>query len=300
MPQNYYNLNKNLRRETEQLCQLYGLRPSHRHSQNFLIEPGFYQKLVEVADIQPTDEILEIGPGWGFLSMALAQRAKKVTAVELDQRLAEILPTRFLAGGFNNITLIHHDILSVVINRPELDAKPGLINITLPTSYKLVANLPYSITSLCLKRFLSGEVERPSLMVIMVQKEVALRLTAKPGKMSLLSLLGQYYSQPTYIAEVPATNFWPKPQVDSAIVSLRLIQPALSGEDERWLWRLARIGFSSRRKMLKNNLSAGLKIKESVVVNSLTKVQQNAQCRAQDLSIDQWLGLVGIFKDIMI
>jgi len=297
---NYYQLNNNLRRETEELSRLYGVRPSHRHSQVFLIEPKIYQKLVEIANIQPSDEILEIGPGWGFLTMTLAQRAKSVTAIELDPLLAEILPTRFLVAGFHNITVVHHDVLSVVINRPELAKKPRLTNISLPSSYKLVANLPYNITSVCLKRFLSGEVERPSLMVVMVQKEVAERLTAKPGQMSLLSLLSQYYSNPTYIVDVPAANFWPKPQVDSAIVSLQLKQPSLSVEDEKWLWRLARIGFSSRRKMLKNNLSAGLQIGESAVINYLTQIQQNINCRAQDLSINQWIELVGIFKNNMI
>ena len=300
MASHNYQLNKNLRRETEELSRLYGVKPSHRHSQVFLIEPRFYQKLVEVADIQPSDEVLEIGPGWGFLTMALAQRAKGVTAIELDPLLAEILPTRFLAAGFHNITVVHHDVLSVVINRPELAEKSRLANITLPSSYKLVANLPYSITSVCLKRFLAGEVARPSLMVVMVQKEVAERLTAKPGKMSLLSLLSQYYSDPHYITDVPAANFWPKPQVDSAIVSLQLKQPSLSVEDEKWLWRLARIGFSSRRKMLKNNLSAGLQIGESAVINYLTQIQQNINCRAQDLSINQWIELVGIFKNNMI
>jgi 16S rRNA (adenine1518-N6/adenine1519-N6)-dimethyltransferase len=300
MASHNYQLNKNLRRETEELSRLYGVKPSHRHSQVFLIEPRFYQKLVEVADIQPSDEVLEIGPGWGFLTMALAQRAKGVTAIELDPLLAEILPTRFLAAGFHNITVVHHDVLSVVINRPELAEKSRLANITLPSSYKLVANLPYSITSVCLKRFLAGEVARPSLMVVMVQKEVAERLTAKPGKMSLLSLLSQYYSDPHYITDVPAANFWPKPQVDSAIVSLQLKQPSLSVEDEKWLWRLARIGFSSRRKMLKNNLSAGLLIEESAVSNYLTQVRQNVNCRAQDLSINQWIELVGVFKNNMI
>ena len=300
MASHNYQLNKNLRRETEELSRLYGVKPSHRHSQVFLIEPRFYQKLVEAADIQPSDEVLEIGPGWGFLTMALAQRAKGVTAIELDPLLAEILPTRFLEAGFHNITVVHHDVLSVVINRPELAEKSRLANITLPSSYKLVANLPYSITSVCLKRFLAGEVARPSLMVVMVQKEVAERLTAKPGKMSLLSLLSQYYSDPHYITDVPAANFWPKPQVDSAIVSLQLKQPSLSVEDEKWLWRLARIGFSSRRKMLKNNLSAGLLIEESAVSNYLTQVRQNVNCRAQDLSINQWIELVGVFKNNMI
>ena len=300
MASHNYQLNKNLRRETEELSRLYGVKPSHRHSQVFLIEPRFYQKLVEAADIQPSDEVLEIGPGWGFLTIALAQRAKGVTAIELDPLLAEILPTRFLAAGFHNITVVHHDVLSVVINRPELAEKSRLANITLPSSYKLVANLPYSITSVCLKRFLAGEVARPSLMVVMVQKEVAERLTAKPGKMSLLSLLSQYYSDPHYITDVPAANFWPKPQVDSAIVSLQLKQPSLSVEDEKWLWRLARIGFSSRRKMLKNNLSAGLLIEESAVSNYLTQVRQNVNCRAQDLSINQWIELVGVFKNNMI
>lgn len=289
-----------LRRETEQLAALYRLQPQHSRGQNFLIQPKIYQTIVQAADIEDDDEVLEIGPGWGFLTMVLAEKASRVVSVELDQQLAEVLPSRLAIAGFNNIELINHDILKTVINRPDLQDKPELCNISLANNYKLVANLPYNITSICLRRFLAGEVERPSLIVVMVQEEVARRLTAKPGELSLLGLLAQYYSQAEYLTAVPASNFWPKPKVDSAIIRLRLIQPKLSADDEKLFWRLARLGFSARRKMLKNNLAAGLKINEASISKLLEEIGQKPTCRAQDLAVQQWIELVAILRAIVL
>ncbi|HNW56091.1 MAG TPA: 16S rRNA (adenine(1518)-N(6)/adenine(1519)-N(6))-dimethyltransferase RsmA, partial [bacterium] len=214
-----------LKRETEQLGKLYGVAPQHSKGQNFLIQPKVYQTIVKAAELQSTDEVLEIGPGWGFLTMSLAEQAKKVVSVELDHRLAEILPSRLAIAGHQNIEIVNEDILKTVINRPDLKDSQKLTNIELKTGYKIVANLPYNITSICLKRFLAGEVERPSLIVVLVQDEVAHRLTAKPGELSLLGLMAQYYSNPEYIAAVPANDFLPKPKVNSAIVRFHLVKP---------------------------------------------------------------------------
>lgn len=289
-----------LRRETEQLAALYGIQPQHSLGQNFLIQPKVYQTIVQAAEIKASDEVLEIGPGWGFLTMALAEKAKQVVSVELDQQLAEVLPSRLALVGFNNVDLINHDILKTVINRPDLQDKSGLCNLKIATNYKLVANLPYNITSICLRRFLAGEVERPSLIVVMVQEEVARRLTAKSGQLSLLGLLAQYYSQAEYLTAVPAANFWPKPKVDSAIIRLRLVEPKLSKTDEKLFWRLAKLGFSARRKMLKNNLAAGLKIEEQIISQALEKIGQKATCRAQDLTVQQWIELVALVRAVVL
>lgn len=288
-----------LRRETEQLAKLYGICPRHSHGQNFLINPVIFQQITQAAAIKPTDEILEIGPGWGFLTMSLAKQASRVVSVELDQRLAEVLPSRLAIAGFNNIEVINNDILKTIVNRPDLSDHPDLVNIDLSTDYKLVANLPYNITSICLKRFLSGQVQRPSLMVIMVQQEVAARLTAKPGDMSLLGLLAQYYSAPEYLFDVPADYFWPKPKVNSAVVRFHINQNEPI-KDEKRFWQLAKLGFSARRKMLKKNLAAGLKLDERIIIDALSQIGQRIDCRAQDLSVEQWLALVAlIFKNMV-
>lgn len=289
-----------LKRETEQLGKLYGVAPQHSKGQNFLIEPKVYQTIIKAAELQPTDEVLEIGPGWGFLTMSIAEKSKRVVSVELDHRLAELLPDRLTIAGHNNIKIINQDILKTVINRPDLNNSDNLSNLDIDPDYKIVANLPYNITSVCLKRFLAGEVERPSLMVVLVQDEVAHRLTAKPGDLSLLGLMAQYYSQPEYIATVPANNFLPKPKVNSAIVRFRLIKPALSAKKEKLFWRLAKIGFSARRKMLKNNLAAGLHLDEKIIAAALEKTDQKITCRAQDLSVKDWIALVALLEKIVV
>lgn len=289
-----------LKRETEQLGRMYGVAPQHSKGQNFLIEPKVYQTIIKAAELEPTDEVLEIGPGWGFLTMSLAEKVKRVVSVELDHRLAEILPDRLTIAGHNNIEIINQDILKTVINRPDLADSGKLSNLNIAANYKIVANLPYNITSVCLKRFLAGEVERPSSIVVLVQDEVALRLTAKPGDLSLLGLMAQYYSQVDYIAAVPANNFLPKPKVNSAIVRFRLIKPVLSANKEKLFWRLAKIGFSARRKMLKNNLSAGLAIDEKIIATTLEKASLKTTCRAQDLSVDDWITLVALLEKIVV
>jgi len=295
-----FNLPSDLRLETEQLTKLYGVKPQHNKGQNFLIQPKVYKLIIKAAEIKPTDEILEIGPGWGFLTMLLAQPAQRVVSVELDQQLAEVLPSRLAMAGFNNIEIINQDILKTVVNRPDLNDRPDLSNINLANGYKIVANLPYNITSVCLRRFLAGEVERPSLIVVMVQEEVARRLTARPGEMSLLSLLAQYYSQPEYLAAVPAADFWPKPQVNSAIVRFHITESRLSAGDEKIFWRLAKLGFSARRKMLKNNLAAGLNVNEAIIAQALEKIGQKTTSRAQELSVEQWTELVALLKGVML
>jgi 16S rRNA (adenine1518-N6/adenine1519-N6)-dimethyltransferase len=204
------------------------------------------------------------------------------------------------ASGFNNIELVNHDILKTVINRPDLQDNGKLHNINLAADYKLVANLPYNITSICLRRFLTGEVNKPSSMVLMVQKEVAERLTAKPGQLSLLGLLAQYYSQVEYLSLIPASDFWPKPKVDSAIIRLKPLKTILTASDERFFWQLARLGFSARRKMLKNNLAAGLKINELMISQVLEKIDQKVTCRAQDLTVKQWIELVALLRPVML
>lgn len=292
--------------ETKQLCNLYHIKPAHNKGQNFLINEAVYEQMMAAAHLQPTDTVLEIGPGLGFLTFLLAAKAKKVLAVELDKRLAEALKLRLAMKEIKNVEVIQGDILSffsrhscesrnLVAKELEMPAFAGMTN-----RYKVVANLPYNITSIFLRRFLEDD-KRPQTLTLLLQREVAERLAAKAGAMSLLGLSVQFYAEPKLIASVDKKDFWPVPQVASAIVELQVkAKPPLAGADIKLFFRLARIGFSAKRKMLKNNLAAGLPIKTSEAEIYLKQAGLSPTIRAQDLSLDNWLKLFGFTKGIML
>ncbi|MFH1412800.1 MAG: rRNA adenine dimethyltransferase family protein, partial [bacterium] len=158
-------------KQTQQLCRIHNIKPSRSKGQNFLINPDIYQQLVKLAAVDKSDVILEVGPGLGFLTVELADKAKQVIAVELDDKLAKILKSQLSIQKYNNIRIVNADIL----DWPYLDNMPK-------DKYKIVANLPYNITSIFLRKFLESE-HKPESMVLMLQKEVAERIVAKPGKM---------------------------------------------------------------------------------------------------------------------
>jgi len=265
------------------ICHTYKIQPVRQKGQNFLIDQAVLKKIVEAAELGKDDIVLEVGPGLGILTEELVKKAKKVISVELDQKFFEFLKTKF--SGVNNLELINGDILEL-----------GIRNYELGIRYKIVANLPYNITSRFLKKFLTAE-HKPAAMTLLVQKEVAQRICARPGQMSLLSVSVQLYGQPEIVAIVGRDNFWPKPEVDSAILKISAIknQPALAeflaGITEETFWQLVRIGFSSRRKQLQNNLTSGLKIPSVEVKNLLKKANFNPQIRAQNLSVRDWITL---------
>ncbi len=280
--------------QTLELCKQYNIKPARSKGQNFLIKEDIYDKIINAADLKKDDVVLEVGPGLGFLTSRLADKVKQVIAVELDDKLAEYLETGLKVKGIKNVEVINEDILTspltpLLIRRGELKGR----------GYKVVANLPYNITSIFLRKFLSEE-NKPEMMVLMLQKEVAERIVAKPGKMSLLSMSVQYYAEPEIIDYVPANAFWPEPEVDSAIIKLKVrsgkSKVNIDVDKEKDFFRLVKFGFSSKRKMLKNNLAGGYKIDQKLAENKIKISGFDPKIRAQELSIKDWIKLFGEFN----
>ncbi len=272
--------------QTKELCRLYNIKPARSRGQNFLIEEKIYDDVVAAANLRADDVVLEVGPGLGFLTAKLATKVEKVIAVELDDKLAGVLKTGLMAQGIRNVEnveVINDDILKSPL--------PPFVK----GGFKVVANLPYNITSVFLRKFLAATENKAELMVLMLQKEVAERICAEAGKMSLLSVSVQFYAKPEIVEIVGKENFWPQPEVDSAMVKIRPHPSPLLGK-ERELFRLVKFGFSARRKMLKNNLAAGLKISQAEAEDKIKQAGFNEKIRAQELSVGDWLKLFSVFN----
>lgn len=290
--------------QTKELCKIYEIKPARSKGQNFLIKEDVYDKIVAAADLKKEDMVLEVGPGLGFLTAKLAEKAGRVVAVELDDKLAEVLEIGLKSQGIGNVEVINKDILELGIMNNESwnkDFKNKTHNslFIIHDSYKVVANIPYNISSLLLRKFLSVE-HKPSLMVLMLQKEVAERICAKAGEMSLLAVSVQFYAKPEIVQIVQKNNFWPEPAVDSAIIRLTPHTPPIKGAFEKDFFRLVKIGFSAKRKMLKNNLANGLHIDQEEIIKKLKKADFNEKIRAQELSVENWLKLFGEFAGNMV
>ncbi len=252
--------------------------------QNFLSDRRYLAPILAAAELTPTDAVLEIGPGKGVLTEALAARVGCLAAVELDDRLIEPLRQRF--ADRPHVHIIHADILA--------HAPPALIGANLqspisnlPISYKVVANLPYYITSAVLRHLLEA-APPPSLAVIMVQWEVAQRICAQPGDLSLLAVSVQFYAEPRLVQRVPAAAFSPRPKVDSAILQLRVrAQPAVDVAPAHF-FTVVRAGFSQKRKQLHNSLAAGLGLDKATVQAWLTAAGIDPMRRAETLSLAEW------------
>lgn len=259
------------------LLQEYGLEPKKSLGQNFLYDDNILGRIVEAAAIGPEDAVLEIGPGVGTLTAHLAEAARRVVAVELDDRLLPLLQREL--AKYDNVTLVHGDIL-------EQDPATWFGN----RPYKVVANVPYYITGAILRHLLSGK-GKPEVMVLTVQKEVAERITAGPGDMSLLAVSVQFYGEPALVSEIKAGSFWPRPDVDSAILQIDLSRGLLLpiAEEERF-FRVVKAGFSQKRKQLQKNLrSLGFKRKE--IMARLREVGIDGQRRAETLTPQEWLAV---------
>jgi 16S rRNA (adenine1518-N6/adenine1519-N6)-dimethyltransferase len=261
-----------------------GLRARHSLSQNFLADPDVLQAILDLAAPEPGRRILEVGPGLGILTGGLLDGGATVTAVELDRRLADRL-TRTQAEAIERgaLRLIAADVLDQKI--AELMVPP----------YDVVANVPYHITSPILHRFL-GAPPRPERLVLMLQREVAERISAAPGDMSYLSVFVQYHAAVRIAFVVPREAFEPAPAVESAVVEIRPhdpsgARPRLSAADEDNLWRLVQAGFRERRKKLHNVLSRQLLKSAVEVVQALDAVSIDGDRRPQTLSVDEWLAL---------
>lgn len=293
---------QNLLEKTKELCRIYDIHPARSKGQNFLVNEDVYDRLVEVADLKSDDVVLEVGPGLGFLTGKLAKAVARVVAVELDDKLADVLKTGLESQGVANVEVVNLDIMKLGSGSRKLDSGNNYniqtSNFKLPASYKVVANLPYNISSVFLRKFLSEAENKPEIMVLMLQKEVAERIVAKPGEMSVLALSVQFYADAEIIDHVPSKDFWPEPEVDSAIIRIKLKNKNAYQDDkyEKSFFRLVKFGFIAKRKMLKNNLAAGYHIKQTEAEEKIVKAGFNPKIRAQELSVDDWKKLLGEFE----
>ena len=261
----------------------YGLRADKSLGQNFLQDPIALEKITAAAGIRPTDSVLEIGPGLGSLTRYLAVSAQEVVAVELDENL--IPPLRTVIAPYANIRLIHGDILK--FPPAELVHQSG---------YLVVANIPYYISSAIIRHLLENE-PKPRRIVLTIQKEVADRICAAPGDMSLLALSVQVYGKPRIAARIPAGAFFPAPNVDSAVLCVDVYpEPQIEKGLLDAFFKLIKAGFSQKRKTLRNSLSSGLHFSPASAVVHLTQADIDPQRRAETLSIAEWHRLCQIIK----
>ena len=268
--------------QVKRLLRQYGLKAKKGLGQHFLIDETILQAILDAAELSPKDIVVEVGPGLGILTEELAKRAGKIVAVELDDKLAALLKRRLSSRP--NLEVVNADILKV--NLSQLLGENA--------NYKVVANLPYYIASPIVHYFVEGS-PKPSLMVVMVQKEVGDAIVAKGGKMSLLALSLQMYSKTKIVSYVSAQSFYPPPKVDSAILRFDLLpEPAVKVTDMDGFFNVVRSGFSSPRKQLRNSLAHGLGVAPTEIVGFLEKAGVEPQRRAETLSLEEWAKLYKI------
>ena len=250
--------------------------PKKSLGQHWLKDPDILADIAEAAELTGDDVVLEIGPGLGTLTSRLLARANSVTAVEFDADLARKLPGQFPG---KKLTVVNQDILQFDLNQ-------------LPKNYKVVANVPYYITSKIVEKLMTAE-NKPSVAVLLVQKEVAERIAAEAGNMSILSVSVQIFAEAELDIEVPRQFFTPPPKVDSQVVVLRTRDnPLITPEDQRDFFRIVKAGFSAKRKKLRSSLSGGLGIDKSVAEELLKNAGISPDARAEDLAIEDWKKLL--------
>jgi len=269
---------------TRKLLRSSGLRARKELGQHFLIDEEVLSLIISTAQLTQDDIVVEVGPGPGVLTGELCKRAGRVIAIELDDRLAAVLE-RSLAT-FNNLSVLNEDVLK--IEPADLLREAGIESAKV---YKVVANLPYYITSPVLRHFLEASA-KPQLMVVMVQKEVAEEITARPGKMSLLGIGAQFYGRPEIVARVPSNCFYPEPEVDSALLKVvPYSEPPVMVADRESFFSLVRAGFSAARKQLANSLSQGLDTPKADVLDLLEQAEIEPRRRAETLTLEEWARL---------
>ena len=265
-------------RELRNFLYAHHIRPNKAFGQNFLVDRDVLLHIVDAAEIQADDQVLELGSGTGVLTRELAKRARRVVAVELEREMLSLLTKT--THNYTNVEIMERNLLYV-------DPK----EIFGSDSYKLVANLPYYIASPTFRHFLES-ANPPRLFVVMVQYEVAQRIVAAPGDLSLLGVSIQFYGVPKIIAQVPARAFYPAPKVDSAILRIDLKDEVpLTVKQRDSFFRLVQAGFSERRKQLHNSLAHGLHRKNAEVQPWLLAANIDPSRRAETLSVEDWLRL---------
>ena len=280
--------------ETKNLLKRFGARPSKKLGQNFLINNNVLEEIVNTSSLSKDDVVLEVGPGTGILTFALAKKVKTVVAFEKDEKLSLVLKKRTKDLSVKNVKIFNEDILKI-------DPKNFL-----PKDYKIIANIPYYLTSPLIRKFLEAE-NQPELMVLMVQKEVAERICAgllaerleqqRKTKRSLLALSVQFYAKPQIISFVSPASFWPEPKVTSAI--LKIIPNKSSKFPVSFIkkfFKIAKAGFSQPRKQLINNFSRELKMSRETVQKWLLRNDVKPEQRAEKLTLKDWQKLTKTFN----
>lgn len=268
--------------ELKSLLQQNNLWAKKSLGQNFLVDENALNTIIESAELKPTDQIIEVGPGTGFLTEKLIKKAQSVTAIEYDADMVNVLNKKFKKA--ENLEIIHSDILKINLSAIR-DQWSG--------AYKVVANIPYYITSPLLKFFLQAE-KQPELMVLLVQKEVAEKVCGLTSK-SLITIETQLFGQPEIIDIVPAKSFHPAPKVESAILKINVHnQPLIKASELKAFLRIVKFGFSQKRKKLSNTLSAGLHMKPAEIKSILEKADIDPDLRAEHLEIEDWKNILKV------
>ncbi len=259
----------------------YGLDPKKSLGQNFMHDPNTIEKIVQTADLRPEEIALEIGPGTGELTAALARMAKNVIAVEIDERLTPILEARFRTTP--NVYFVFDDVL-----------KTDTLSLVGAKPYSVVANVPYYITSAILRHVLEVP-HKPRRVVITMQYEVAQRITAKVGDLSLLAVSVQYYGKPSIVSRLNPAVFWPRPDVESAVVLIEpYTTPIVDAPNDVAFFRVVKAGFSQKRKQLRNSLSSGLGIKSAEAEAFIIEAKLDPSRRAETLTLEEWASLARV------
>ncbi len=278
------------RAELEQLIGPYGIRPIHGRGQNFLLDEGVVRAMADAAGIGPASRVVEIGPGPGILTRELLARGAEVVAIELDKKLCSLLRDRFAGPRFR---LIEGDALEIASADLAARFPAGA------AGYQVVANLPYSITSAALEKFLFEE-PKPDSVTVMIQREVADRILAGPGDMSSLAVAVQTLASPRRVVNVPRQAFFPSPEVDSAVIHMA-IRPAaelrnfLKNSPSDHYFRVVRTAFAQRRKQLGNSL-AGLAVSPERLKNALAEAKISPRQRPEELTVEAWRDLASALE----
>lgn len=267
--------------QVKKILKKYSIFPSKKLGQNFLINKFFIKKIVKAANLSQKDIVLEIGPGIGNLTQEIAKKAKKVIAIEKDLKMIEILKENL--KNFKNIEIIFADIRKIIKN-----------NLKIKNSYKVVANLPFYLSTCVIRMFLEKDFP-PKEMVLILQKEVAQRICTKPPNMNLLAVSVQLYAKAKIIDHIPKKCFWPQPKVDSAIIKISNVNQKLN-INKKLFFKIVKAGFSQPRKTLANNLSKKLNIKKEKIKEILKENNISFSQRAGNLSVQDWKNITNYFS----
>lgn len=271
------------------LLTYYNVSANKKLGQHFLIEKEAIEVMTKAAELTKSDFVVEIGPGFGVLTLPVAELAGRVLAIETDKKILEIL--KAVGSGYSNLEIMPASILKLTGDYLHDRFQEWSKAMSGKTRYKMVSNLPYYITSNIIKLFLDTQ-KKPEMIVVMVQKEVAERIIAEAGEMSILAISVQIYGKPEIVRIVPRTSFWPKPEVDSAILKITTYKkPPYDIPDQKRFFRIVKAGFGEKRKQIHNSIGGGLRLDPEVVDEILIKSGIDPTARPQDLIIEQWVNL---------